>query len=124
MKKITLSNLPKTWVFDVDGTIVEHNGYLKDGDKLLNGVKDFFNNNIKDRDIVILLTSRKECYIKDLKIFLLQNNIRFNHLIYDLTFGERILFNDKKPSGLKTAFAINLNRDSMLKIEINIDDSL
>jgi hypothetical protein len=124
MKKITLSNLPKTWVFDVDGTIVEHNGYLKDGDKLLNGVKDFFNNNIKDRDIVILLTSRKECYIKDLKIFLLQNNIRFNHLIYDLPFGERILFNDKKPSGLKTAFAINLNRDSMLKIEINIDDSL
>jgi hypothetical protein len=124
MKKITLSNLPKTWIFDVDGTIVEHNGHLKDGDKLLNGVKDFFNNNIKDKDIVILLTSRKKCYIKDLKIFLLQNNIKFNHLICDLPFGERILFNDKKPSGLKTAFAINSNRDCFLKIKIKIDDSL
>ena len=121
---ITLSNLSKTWIFDVDGTIVEHNGYLKNGDKLLDGVKEFFNNNIKDGDAVILLTSRKECYIKDLKIFLLQNNIRFDSLIYNLPFGERILFNDKKPSGLKTAFAINLDRDSMLKIKINIDDSL
>ena len=121
---ITLSNLSKTWIFDVDGTIVEHNGYLKNGDKPLNGVKEFFNNNIKDGDVVILLTSRKECYIKDLKIFLLQNNIRFDSLIYNLPFGERILFNDKKPSGLKTAFAINLDRDSMLKIKINIDDSL
>ena len=124
MKKITLSNLPKTWIFDVDGTIVEHNGHLKDGDKLLNGVKDFFNNNIKDKDIVILLTSRKKCYIKDLEIFLLQNNIKFNHLICNLPFGERVLFNDKKPSGLKTAFAINSNRDCFLKIKIKIDDSL
>jgi len=124
MKKITLSNLPKTWIFDVDGTIVEHNGYLRGGDKLLAGVKDFFDNQIKINDIIILTTSRKECYIKDLKKFLSQNSIRFDHLIFNLPFGERIILNDKKTSGLKTAFAINLDRNSFSNFKIKIDDSL
>ena len=39
--KLILSTLPKTWVFDLDGTILKHNGYKLDGeDTLLKGVKD------------------------------------------------------------------------------------
>lgn len=37
------SPLAKTWILDIDGTIVKHNGYKIDGyDTLLEGVKEFF----------------------------------------------------------------------------------
>lgn len=37
---LTLSTLPKTWIFDLDGTLVKHNGYKIDGhDTLLERVK-------------------------------------------------------------------------------------
>lgn len=43
---LVLSPLPKTWIFDVDGTIVKHNGYLTEkGDELLPGVRVFFCSN-------------------------------------------------------------------------------
>lgn len=39
---ITLSPLGKTWILDLDGTLVKHNGYKLDGhDTLLPGAKDF-----------------------------------------------------------------------------------
>ena len=39
--EIVMSTLPKTWIFDLDGTIVKHNGYLLDGeDTLLPGVRE------------------------------------------------------------------------------------
>ena len=39
-KQLILSTLPKTWIFDLDGTILKHNGYKIDGeDTLLPGVK-------------------------------------------------------------------------------------
>ena len=57
------SSLGKTWILDVDGTIVKHNGYKIDGhDTLLEGVKDFFQNLSRD-DKVILLTARKGVYL-------------------------------------------------------------
>ena len=28
---LVLSTLPKTWVFDLDGTLLKHNGYKIDG---------------------------------------------------------------------------------------------
>lgn len=40
---LEFSSLNKTWILDVDGTLVKHNGYKIDGyDTLLDGVKDFF----------------------------------------------------------------------------------
>ena len=37
-----LSTLPKTWFFDLDGTIVKHNGYKTDGqDTLLFGAAEY-----------------------------------------------------------------------------------
>lgn len=43
--------------------------------------------------------------------FLAAAGVRIDHAIFGLPPGERILFNDEKPSGLKTAHAINLVRD-------------
>ena len=40
---LEFSPLEKTWILDVDGTLVKHNGYKIDGyDTLLEGVKEFF----------------------------------------------------------------------------------
>lgn len=123
MDKIILSPLPKTWLLDVDGTIVTHNGHLHDNEMLLPGVKEFFKN-IRDDDKVILLTSRSIEYKIELEDFLIENNIRFDEIIYNLPFGERILINDKKSSGLKMAYCVNKKRDSKLEFEYEIDENL
>lgn len=121
---LTLSVLPKTWIFDVDGTIVKHNGHLtKEGDQLLPGVKDFFNC-IPKSDVIILLTARKPEFESSLKKFLEQNQIRFDYLLMNMPQGERILINDEKPSGLKMAWAFNKKRDSRLEMSLNIDKFL
>ena len=51
-------------------------------------------------------------------------NIRFDQIIYDLPFGERILINDAKPSGLKTAYSVNTVRDAGISLEVRIDENL
>ena len=121
---LILSNLPKTWLIDLDGTILKHNGYLIDGkDTLLKGVKEFFAS-LPSGDSIILLTARKEADLPPLREFLAKEGIKFSQIIGDLPFGERILINDTKPSGLKTAYAINKKRDKALKIEVKIDENL
>lgn len=107
------SDLNKTWIFDLDGTLLKHNGYKNGGEELLPGVKEFFSKISKD-DRIVILTARDTKYQQITEKFLKDNGIRFDHIIYDLPIGERILFNDKKPSGLKTAYAYNLDRDSGL----------
>ena len=117
----TLSPLAKTWIFDVDGTIVKHNGYLIDGyDTLLDGVKETFSK-INNNDTIILLTAREDKYIDDLKNFLKKHSIRYDYLLSNIPTGERILINDKKPSNLLTAYSINKDRDAPLNIDIIID---
>ena len=123
MNNITLSALPKTWIIDVDGTIVEHNGYLTGEDKILDGVIDFFSK-IMPQDKVILTTSRQKKYEADLKKFLKKFNLCYDEIIFDLPFGERVLINDKKSSGLKTAYAINKERNAPLLVNFSIDENL
>lgn len=121
---LELSSLNKTWILDVDGTLVKHNGYLLDGhDTLLEGVKEFFEK-ISPEDKVVLMTARKEEYLPSLKEFLAQNNIRYDYLLTNMPMGERILVNDKKPSGLKCAFTINKERDCKLDISYTIREDL
>ena len=122
--KLTLSPLPKTWVFDVDGTIVKHNGHLtQEGDQLLPGVKELFES-IPASDVLVLLTARKAEHQNSLKDFLTRNDIRFDYLLSNMPQGERILINDRKPSGLQTAYAVNKDRDQALDLSFEIDDSL
>lgn len=121
---LEFSPLAKTWVLDVDGTLVKHNGYKIDGyDTLLDGVQDFFNNLSAD-DKIVLLTARKGDFLEDLKLFLKEHNIRYDYLLTDMPMGERILVNDRKPSGLDMAFAINKNRDAAFDIAYKINEDL
>ena len=69
MTELTLSPLPHTWIFDVDGTICVHNGYKNGGDVLLDGVKDLFAK-IPADDMIILLTSRKEQERENINVLL------------------------------------------------------
>jgi len=119
---LDLSTINKTWIFDLDGTLVEHNGYLKYGkDVLLDGVREFFDNLNKD-DMVVILSARSSQY-KDITLeFLAENNIRFDYIIFDAPKGERILINDCKPDGLKCAYSINLVRDNFAGVEYICSD--
>lgn len=121
---LEFSPLNKTWIFDIDGSIVKHNGYKIDGyDSLLEGVSEFFSK-ISQEDKIIMLTARKGEELENLKDFFKENHIRFDYILTDMPLGERILINDEKPSGLKTAFAINKKRDSALNIAYKINESL
>jgi hypothetical protein len=124
MNNIKVSSLEKTWIFDIDGTIVKHNGYKLDGyDSLLDGVKDFFES-ISEKDMIIFITSRKEEMKEKTEAFLKRNGIRYNFIIYNAPFGERILINDKKTSGLKTSIAINTKRDVFFETRFEVDRNL
>ena len=116
MRKIKLTkNLSHTWFIDIDGTILKHNGYLIDKkDTILKGVKKFFKK-IPKKDKIILITSRKKNILKKTLLFLKKNNIRFDQVIFDLPYGERILIHDLKPkNNLKTAISINVKRNEGL----------
>ena len=118
------STLTKTWILDIDGTLVKHNGYKIDGyDTLLDGVKEFFET-LNPEDKVVLLTARKDEFLPALRNFLAESNIRYDYLLTDMPMGERILVNDRKPSGLDMAFAINKDRDMNLGIEYKINKEL
>lgn len=121
--KLELSALAKTWIFDLDGTILEHNGYKKNGDVLLEGVEEFFSA-VSDDDCIIFLTARESRYKEETISFLKKNNIRFDHIVFDLPHGERILLNDDKPSGLTMGYVINKARDAKLNVEVIVNEEL
>ena len=107
---LKLSSLSHTWIFDLDGTLVKHNGYLGAGDELLTGVRDFVRS-IPENDEIIILTARKESQREDTCLFLDEMGLRYDRIVFDVPHGERILVNDIKPEGLHTAIAVNLERD-------------
>lgn len=123
MEDLKLSSLPKTWIFDLDGTILVHNGYKNGGDRILPRVKEFFDK-IPETDHILILTARKEEVLESTIEFLKDNGIRYNNILADIPFGERILLNDMKDSGLKTAYAVNLKRDEGLNFSVYIDEDL
>lgn len=123
-QKLRLSPLGHTWVFDIDGTIVKHNGYKLDGkDTLLDGAKSFLDN-IPEGDMIVFITSRTDEY-KQLTIdFLAEKGIRYNHIIFNAPYGERLIVNDDKPSGLHCSVAVNLKRDNFNIGSLEIDENL
>ena len=111
IEKTILSTLSKTWIFDLDGTLVKHNGYKIDGyDTLLEGAKEYIDA-IPVNDKILILTSRTDEY-KDITLeFLKENGIRYDEILFNMPYGERIVVNDRKPSGLDMAIAVNIDRD-------------
>lgn len=123
-EKHYVSSLGKTWIFDLDGTLVKHNGYKIDGrDSWLEGAKEFLSH-ISAQDRIIFLTSRTKEERECTEAFLEDSAIRYDEIIYNMPYGERILINDMKPSGLKTALAINTERDIFMKDCFEINEEL
>lgn len=123
-QKLKLSPLGHTWIFDIDGTIVKHNGYKLDGkDTLLDGVKSFFNN-IPEEDMIVFITSRTNEYEQQTIDFLAEKGIRYNHIIFNAPYGERLIVNDDKPSGLHCSVAVNLERNKFNISSLEIDKNL
>ena len=121
------SSLNKTWILDLDGTILLHNGHIKKPykDTLLPGVKEFFENEVKVNDFVLLTTARTKEYKQKTVKFLNENKIRYDKIIFGLPHGERILINDEKNSGLKTSYGINVKRNEGFEnINITISEDL
>ena len=85
---LILSTLPKTWIFDLDGTLVKHNGYKIDGkDTLLNGVKEYLDG-LPQEDKVVILTARTEEYREQTMHFLLSRNVRFDQVLFNMPMGD------------------------------------
>lgn len=121
---LTLSSLRHTWILDLDGTIVKHNGYKIDGaDSFLPNAKEFLESLPKD-DVIIFMTSRTENEKQLTEKFLNSNAIKYDQILYNIPYGERILINDQKPSGLCTAIAISEKRDNFKERKIRIDPNL
>lgn len=111
MQELILSTLPKTWVFDLDGTLLKHNGYKLDGeDAVLDGVSEYLET-IPAEDKIVIFTSRTDEYRKQTLDFLQKNQIRYDEILFNMPVGERIIVNDRKPSGLDMSVAFNIDRD-------------
>lgn len=123
-KKLTLSTLGKTWILDFDGTLVEHNGYKSGGDQWLPGAREFLLS-IPEDDYVMILTAREQA-ARDMTVdFLDRNGIRYNEIRFEMPMGERILFNDNKPSGLVMGHVVECTRNEGLEgLEVIIDETL
>lgn len=50
--------------------------------------------------------------------------MRYNEIIFNAPYGERVLVNDKKTSGMKTAIAVNTQRDIFMEQKFIIDEDL
>ena len=120
MDELILSSLKKTWFIDLDGTILIHNDNVneKDDQIILKSIEFL---KLIENDYIIFTTSRKKIHKKKTEQFLKENNIKYNIVIYNLPFGERILINDNKLSGLTTAYALSLNRNDGIDLNLHID---
>ena len=122
---LRLSPLPHTWVLDFDGTLVRHNGYKTGEDEWLPGALEFLRS-IPQQDCIIILTARFETDAPaKTRAFLDKHGVRYDHLLFNMPQGERILVNDTKPSGLCCAYALSPARDAgPASWKTEIDESL
>ena len=120
-QELVLSTLGKTWIFDLDGTLVEHNGYKNGDDHWLPGALELLKV-IPETDYILILTAREKEAREKTEIFLKKYGIRYNDIKFEMPMGERILLNDSKPSGLRMSHSVECNRNeglADLKVLIN-----
>ena len=123
-EEIRVSPMSKTWILDLDGTLVVHDGpYMLGKDEFLPGAREFLDS-IPDTDMVIFLTARSEYEKAHTLRFLKENHVRYTHVIFNAGMGERIMINDMKPDGLVTAYAVNTQRNCFCRTKFITDDSM
>ncbi len=116
--------MPKTWILDLDGTLLVHDGpYIRGKDEFLPGARDFLES-IPRRDMIIFLTARSDYEKPHTMRFLEENKVRYDHIIFNAGEGERIMINDMKPDGLVTAYAVNTVRDRLCRTEFVTDSTM
>ena len=122
--QLRVSPMPKTWILDLDGTLVVHDGpFIMGKDEFLPGAKEFLES-IPKRDMIIFLTARCDYEKAHTMRFLKENNVRYDHIIFNAGEGERIMINDMKPDGRVTAYAINTKRDRFCRTEFVTDRTM
>ena len=122
--QLRLSPLPHTWILDLDGTLVVHNGYLSGDDRFLPGALDFLRG-IPPEDYVLILTARPASVRAQTEDFLRRHRIRYDQILFGAGVGERILVNDDKPSGLCCALALGVERNrGLTHVTVTIDPQL
>lgn len=121
---LVMTTLGKTWLLDLDGTLVKHNGYKIDGKDSLLPEIEYLLDQICPEDTVVLLTSRGKDQREETEAFLREHKIRYDHIIFELPYGERILINDRKPSGREMAVAIGTQRDHTCKVKFVRDSEM
>ena len=123
-EQLKISPMPKTWILDLDGTLLVHDGPYRIGrDEFLPGAREFLDS-IPQRDMIIFLTARSDYEKPHTMRFLKENNVRYDHIIFNAGEGERIMINDMKPDGLVTAYAVNTQRDRFCKTEFITDRNM
>ena len=107
------TELRKTWIFDLDGTILVHGGVFVGNrwtDELLPHTLEVWRR-IPPEDTIVLITARPEKLREATIDFLAFHDLRYDHLIFGVGAGPRILFNDTKPNGTVTAIGVPVERD-------------
>ena len=129
-------SLNKTWFIDIDGTIVKsrNNEQLDEaidsmGDKSHLSEEPIkkslgFIQSIPVNDSIVLTTARDSRHEDHTLKMLNHFKIRYDRILFNLRSGARILINDINPVGiagnsepLKTAYAINVERNEGIPIE-------
>lgn len=106
----------KTYIFDLDGTIIEHQPPAHRGEPmrpLPNSIETLKSIRNEGHSMILLTARPLECYSETTsglaKLGILDY---FDDVIYNVGSGERVLVNDLKPeSDLPTARSINLIRN-------------
>lgn len=105
----------KTLFIDIDGTILRHQGTFSEISmkeaNLLPDARERLNEWCSKEYKIILTTGRRESMRKTTELQLDRLGVPYDQLVMGLSKGNRIVINDRRPSGDDTAFAININRD-------------
>ena len=117
---------PKTIFCDIDGTLVEHSdpcqtAFPKHTLKLIDGTHKKLLEWDRRGYNIVLTTGRREGSRKETEKQLSQAGIIYDKLIMGIGGGPRVLINDCKPDGTKTAHAITVNRDEGLS-SVTVED--
>ena len=108
----------KTLFIDIDGTLFEHKGTFSNialsESTLLPNAREKMDEWCSKEYRIILTTARRESLRNRTESELQRLGVPYDCLIMGISKGQRVVINDRRPSGDDTAFAINIDRDTGL----------